>query len=100
MKQGAKILFSFYSDVNEEWMVETMWATVVDENKGLYKIDNISFHVPMLASDNIVHAEFDVDEGCLTYRETVQHSGNSTVWVVLIDKKRDIQDLRNVFKRP
>jgi hypothetical protein len=94
---GVKILFRFYSDVTDEWMVETMWAELVDEVKGLYRIDNIPFHVPMVASNDIVRAEFDEDEGCITYRETVQRSGNSTVWVALMDKKRDLQELRKMF---
>lgn len=94
----VKILFRFYSDVTDEWMVETMWAIVIDEKKGLYKIDNIPFHVPILASDDIVLAEFDVDEEILTYRETVQYSGNSTIWVVRMDKERNLQELRSIFK--
>ena len=52
----VKILFRFYSDVLEEETVETMWATIVDKENGLYKIDNIPFYVPLLASDDIVFA--------------------------------------------
>jgi hypothetical protein len=96
-QNNVKILFRFYSDVMDKWMVETMWADMVDEKNGLYKIDNIPFYAPMVASDDIVRAEYDEDEGCITYRETVQPSGNSTVWVILLDKKRDTQGLRKMF---
>ena len=38
----VKILFRFHSDVLDEETVETMWATIVDKDKGLYKLDSIS----------------------------------------------------------
>jgi hypothetical protein len=40
---NVKILFRFYSDVLDEETVETMWASIIDKNKGLYKLDNIPF---------------------------------------------------------
>jgi hypothetical protein len=39
----VKILFRFYSDVLEEETVETMWAVIMDQEKGLYKLDSIPF---------------------------------------------------------
>ncbi len=93
----VKILFRFYSDVLEEETVETMWATIVDKENGLYKIDNIPFYVPLLASDDIVFAEYDKDEEMLTFRETVKYSGNSTVQVVIMDNSRDINEIRQLF---
>jgi len=65
----VKILFRYYSDVLEEETVETMWATIVDQEKGYYKIDNIPFYGSPVASDDIVFAEFDEVEQMLTYRE-------------------------------
>ncbi|HVX28073.1 MAG TPA: DUF4265 domain-containing protein [Parafilimonas sp.] len=94
----TKILFKFYSDILEQQTVETMWATIVDETKGLYKIDSIPFYAPLIASDDIVFAEYDNTEQMLTYRETIQHSGNSVVRVVLIDNTKNINDLRDIFK--
>jgi hypothetical protein len=94
----VKILFRFYSDVLEVDMVETMWATVIDEKKGIYKLDNIPFYVPSAASDDIVFAEFDANEKMLTYRETLEHSGNSTIQVILIDKTNDINQIRVSFE--
>ncbi|MCB0425183.1 MAG: DUF4265 domain-containing protein, partial [Mangrovimonas sp.] len=57
--QQVKILLRYYSSLLEEETVETLWANVVDEAKGHYKIDNIPFHGPLLASDDIVWAEYD-----------------------------------------
>lgn len=95
---NVKILFQFYSDIFEEEMVETMWTTVVDKNKGLYKLDNIPFYAPLVASDDIVFAEFDEQQQMLTYRKTVEYSGNSTIQVVLMDKSKDINSIRKTFE--
>lgn len=94
----VKILFRFHSDVLDEETVESMWATIVDKDKGLYKLDSIPFYAPLVASDDIVFAEFDDHEKMLTYRKTVEYSGNSTVQIVLIDKTKDINQIRDVFK--
>ena len=95
---NVKILFQFHSDIFDEEMVETMWATTVDKNKGLYKLDNIPFYAPLVASDDIVFAEFDERQQMLTYRKTVEFSGNSTIQVVLMDKSKDINLIRKTFE--
>jgi hypothetical protein len=63
----VKILFRFHSDVLDEETVETMWAIVVNKDKGYYKLDSIPFYAPLVASDDIVFAEFDEQEQMLTY---------------------------------
>ena len=95
---SVKILFRYYSSVLDEWTVETMWAEIIDAEKGLYKLDNIPFYGPLVASDDIIFAEYDEDEERLTYRSTVENSGNSIVTVVIMDKSCDINSIRNVFK--
>ena len=75
-----------------------MWATIVDTTKGLYKLDSIPFYAPLIASDDIVFAKYDDTEQMLTYRETVQYSGNSIVKVVLMDKTKNVNDIRDIFK--
>ena len=94
----VKILFRFHSDILDEETVETMWATVVDKSKGLYKIDSIPFYAPLVASADIVFAEFDEQEQMLTYRKTIEYSGNSTVQIVLMDNSKDINQIRDTFK--
>ncbi len=93
----VKILFRFHSDIFDEEMIETMWATIIDKDKGFYKLDNIPFYAPLVASNDIVLAEFDDKEQMLTYRRTVEFSGNSTVQVVLMDKSKDINIVRDLF---
>ena len=95
---SVKILFRYYSSVLDEWTVETMWADVVDADKGLYKLDSIPFYGPLVASDDIIFAEYDEDEGRLTYRETIKNSGNSIVTVVIMDRTYDINTIRDIFK--
>jgi hypothetical protein len=63
--ETVKILFRFHCDVLDEETVETMWATIVDKDKGLYKLDSIPFYAPLVASDDIVFAEFDDQEQML-----------------------------------
>jgi len=95
-KQDVKILFRFFSDVLDEWTVETMWAKTVDSEKGLYKLSNIPFYASV-SCDDIVFAEYDVDEEILTYRKTISHSGNSTIQVVVVNKDIATNDLREIF---
>jgi hypothetical protein len=92
----VKILFRFYSNVLEQWTVETMWAETMDVDKGLYKLDNIPFYAA-IACGNIVLAEYDEDEQMLTYRETVESSGNSTIQVVIMNKNVVANDIRDMF---
>ena len=94
---SIKILFRFFNNVLDEWTVETMWADTVDSDKGLYKLDSISFYAPV-TSDDVVFAEYDETEQQLTYRETIKQSGNSTVQVVLMDTMKDINTIRDTFK--
>ncbi|NSL90214.1 DUF4265 domain-containing protein [Chitinophaga sp. Mgbs1] len=75
-----------------------MWALIIDKEKGYYKIDNIPFYAPMIASDDIVYAEYDETEERLTYRRTIEVSGNSTIQVVIMDEAQDIEVLRAIFK--
>jgi len=96
-KTNVKILFNFYSDLLEKQMVETVWAEVIDEEKGYYKINNIPFYVPDVASDDIVKAEFDKDEDFLVFKEAIEYSGNSIIRVIKFDKTLEINALRDKF---
>lgn len=96
-EEYEKILFQFYSNVLNEETIETMWAVVIDKQKGLYKLDSIPFYAPNVAADDIIYAEFDEDQERLTYRYTVESSGNSTVQVVIMDTKAVTNEIREVF---
>jgi len=97
MSEQVKILFNFHSNIFDEQMVETVWADKVDQEKGLYKIDNIPFYIPLIASEDIVFAEFDETEQMLTYRETVEYSGRTVIQVVIIDKTIETNSIREIF---
>lgn len=96
-EKHVKILFRFYSELFEEEMVETLWALKIDEELGLYQIDNIPFYVPLLASEDIVYAEHDSLEDRLVYRKTIKDSGNSTIHVVMLDENVDINTICDEF---
>ncbi len=94
----AKIQFRFYSEVLEEDTTEDILAEVVDFEKGYYKINNIPFYAPNIALGDLVWAEHNLAEDRLTYRKTIQLSGNSTIHAVILDDKYDIDSIRDVFK--
>jgi hypothetical protein len=97
MSEQVKILFNFHSDIFDEQMVETVWADKVDQEKGFYKIDNIPFYIPLVASEDIVFAEFDETEQMLSYRKTIEYSGRTVVQVVIMDKTFETNTIRDIF---
>jgi len=96
-EKKVRILFRFYSDLLEQDMVETIWADIVNANLGHYRLDSIPFYVPFIATDDIVHAEYNDEAEMLLYNETVEASGNSTLWVVLTSEKANADDIRETF---
>ena len=93
-----KILFKYYSDYLEDTVSETMWAEIVDLEKGLFKLDNIPFFGPLIATDDLFYAEFDEDEERLVYKETIENSGNSIVQVIILEKGFDKEIIREKLK--
>ena len=77
---------------------ETMWSTIIDKDQGIYKLDNIPFYGPQIATDDEFYAEFDESEKMLTYKKTTKHSGNSIILVVITKKGLDKEIIRNRFK--
>lgn len=95
----VKISFRYRSDVLEEEVVETMWAEVIDVEKGLYKLDSIPFYGPLIATDDIFYAEYDNTEQHLVFKEIIEHSGNSIVQVIIImDGNAYKEDIREELK--
>ncbi len=97
-QEYTKVLFRYHSDILDEITVETLWAKPIDSSIGLYKLYNIPFYGPLIATEDEFIAEYDESEQMLTYKETVTHSGNSIVLVLLNDETQNIDDLRSEFK--
>ncbi len=93
----VRILFQFHSELLDEDMEETMWADIVNANLNHYQLDSIPFYTPFIATDDIVHAEYDDVEGMLLYKETIQPSGNSTLWIAVLNESTDIDEIRDIF---
>ncbi|HSB91768.1 MAG TPA: DUF4265 domain-containing protein [Flavitalea sp.] len=92
----TKIVFRFYSEVLDREMVETLWAEIISEESGRYRIDSIPFYIPFIATDDIVGAEYDSDANALVFVEKIKSSGNSIVWVAIMSnviKMEMIQDI-------
>ena len=96
-EKSVKILTKYFSDTLDEIVVETLWAEVIDEEKSWYKVDNIPFYGAGFSCGDVVLAEYDESEMCLVYRKVVEHSGNSTVQVVVFEDGFDIESLREEF---
>ncbi|MEP6803055.1 MAG: DUF4265 domain-containing protein [Flavobacterium sp.] len=93
-----KILFKYYSTYLEEIVSETMWAEIIDVEKGHFKLDNIPFFGPLIATDDIFRAEYDENEKYFIHKETIEHSGNSIVQVLILDKEFDKEIIREKLK--
>ncbi|CAD0007884.1 DUF4265 domain-containing protein [Flavobacterium salmonis] len=93
-----KILFKYYSDLLEDTVVETMWAEIIDLEKGYFKLDNIPFFGPLIATEDIFFAEYDEDEERLVYRKTIESYGNSILQVVILEKGFDKEIIREELK--
>ncbi|WP_163410932.1 DUF4265 domain-containing protein [Flavobacterium ajazii] len=93
-----KILFKYYSDLLEETVSETMWAEIIDLEKGIFKLDNIPFFGPLIATDDIFYAEYDEDEERLVYKKTIESFGNSILQVVILEKGFDKEIIREELK--
>lgn len=89
-----KILFKYYSTYLEEVVSETMWAEIIDAEKGYYKLDNIPFFGPLIATDDIFRAEYDEDEKLFIHRETIESSGNSIVQILILQEGFDKEIIR------
>ena len=93
-----KILFKYYSTYLEEIVSETMWAEIIDLEKGYFKLDNIPFFGPLIATDDIFRAEFDENEKVFLHKETIEHSGNSIIQVLILEKDFDKEIIREKLK--
>lgn len=93
----VKILFRFYSDILDKETSEMMCAEIVDLDNGYFRINSIPFYVPKLASGDVVWAEYNEDEKMLTYRKTIEHSGNSIVHVAVMDDRLSVDAIRVIF---
>ena len=93
-----KILFKYYSTYLEEIVSETMWAEIIDLEKGYFKLDNIPFFGPLIATDDIFRAEYDENEKIFMHKETIENSGNSIVQVLVLEEGFDKEIIREKLK--
>lgn len=94
----AKILFRYHSDILDEEVVETMWSEIIDLEKGIYKLDNVPFYGPLIATDDIFYAKYDESEEWVVYKETISISGNSIIQVVILKDNYDKEIIREKLK--
>jgi len=95
---SINILFNYFSDILDDYATEILVAEVVNEEYGYYKLKSLPFYAPKIALDDIVWAEYKDTEGMLVYRKTVQHSGNSTLHVVILKDEYPFDTIAVVFE--
>lgn len=93
-----KIVFKYYSTYLEEIVSETMWGEIIDLEKGFFKLDNIPFFGPLIATDDIFRATFDENEKFWIHKETIQNLGNSIVQVLILEEGFDASIIREKLK--
>lgn len=96
--QTEEILFRFHSNLFDEEIIETITCEVIDHDTGIYRVHDVPFYAPMVAPDDLIYAEFNEDEGMITYEETTEHSGSSVIQVVKIDEETEIEEIIELFK--
>jgi len=95
--QSVKILFRFHSELLDQEVMEIIRAETINMEMGKYRISDIPFYTPGIATDDIVSATYDDEEEMLKYHETLASSGNSIVWVVITDEETSIEDVQEIF---
>ncbi len=93
-----KILFKYYSDFLGETVSETMWAEIINLEKGFFRLDNIPFFGASIATADLFYAEYDENEKNYIYLETIEHSGNSIVQILILEKNFDKEVIREKLK--
>ncbi len=83
----------------EQEMEETLWAFELDKENRLYQIDSIPCYVSLVASNDIVFADYDTAIQQFVYNKTINHSGHSTIQVVLANEATPIDAIRDIFRK-
>ncbi|WP_247233501.1 DUF4265 domain-containing protein [Telluribacter sp. SYSU D00476] len=79
-EEYTKVYFEFFNDILDEDYVESVWATVLEEKEGTYKLKNIPLFVTGYSSEDTVYAELEEDR--LVVKGLVKESGNSTLQII------------------
>jgi Domain of unknown function (DUF4265) len=96
-KQTVSILFRSQSEIIDQEVIEIIRAETINQEMGKYKISDIPFYTPGVATGDIVHAEYNDTEEMLGFLETLFASGNSTIWVVITDENFSIEEIQEIF---
>jgi hypothetical protein len=97
-EEYTEILFRYKSEILEKEVEEILWAKNADTEKGLYQLHSIPFYGPKIATGDIFHATIDLIEKCLSYRNTVEESGNSIIQVLINETDLTQEEIINSFE--
>ncbi len=84
MTEQVKVLFqeNLGDDGEDEYQIETMWATTSGEG---FRLDNIPFYAKGVSYADIVSAEWEND--FLHFRKVLKRSGNKTIHILFSEQK-------------
>lgn len=88
---SVKVVFRFFNTVLDEDYAESMWAQVIDQEQGLYQLDNVPFFVTSYSLGDIVLVETEDEQ--LIVKGLEKESGNSTLQIMMMqaDMKSAVQ---------
>lgn len=93
MSDSFKIIFEHQNNANNEYELESAWATKEGE---YYKLDNILFYAPEYSLGDVVRVEERNRELYVT--GLVKESGHSTVRI-LFNHQSDVHGIRDQLKK-
>jgi hypothetical protein len=84
MSDKVRVNFVYY-DIDKELATESVWA---EKENNYYRIKNIPFFVPNIAYDDLISVE-EYEDG-LFFDDIIDRSGNSTLQIIIYDRKKSI----------
>lgn len=90
MNDKVKVNF-VYCDLDEELATESVW---VEKENNYYRIKNIPFFAPNISYDDLISVEEDENE--LFFDEILKASGNSTIQIIIYDKKNILEITKKI----
>ena len=87
------IAVTYHSDILGEEVTETLWALPVEGQEDIYQVNNIPYYGAEFSADDFVYAKWNEELQTLEYTGVAEHSGNSTVMVLLTKKAPHVDEL-------
>lgn len=78
------IAVTYHSAILGEEVTETLWAVPVENQEDIYQVNNIPYYGAEFSADDFVYAVWNEDQQVLEFTGVAEHSGNSTLQVLIV----------------